>query len=324
MISVIIPVYNVERELCKCIDSCLSQSFDDIELILVDDGSLDKSGAICEEYASRYQNVICVHKENGGLSDARNAGIKLARGEYVAFIDSDDFIYPRYFEFLGRIISQQDADISVCAERIEKHTYLFNENLELKSDGVLALDTEEALRELLYGRISVSACGKLYKRSLFDSIMYPIGKHFEDVSTTCLVFLKASRIVVSDEKLYCYAMREGSISHQKLNEHSFDRYDLACEATEVIKKKYGEAFLGACRRYRVVHALSVLRLDSDCDDNKYERKIKGLRHYVRENTISVLCDSDAQRRDKFGVIANILGRRPYLACWKLYQNMRSL
>ncbi|EME3187758.1 glycosyltransferase, partial [Enterococcus faecalis] len=163
-ISIIVPVYNVEKYLEKCVRSILAQTFTDFELILVDDGSPDSSGAMCDQFAEQDQRVKVIHKENGGLSDARNAGIEIATGEYLGFVDSDDYIADDMYELLYTNIVKEDADLSICG------IYDVYEGKEpiVKSLIQGTFSREEALLLILQGNIiSVHAVNKLYKRKLF-------------------------------------------------------------------------------------------------------------------------------------------------------------
>ena len=214
LITVIVPIYNVEPYLRKCVDSILNQTYKNIEIILVDDGSTDSCGKICDSYADKDKRITVIHKENGGLSDARNAGIEIIKGKYVTFIDSDDWIEPTYVEQLYKILVENDADLSVCdLYYIDSKNHLYNSPA---TDGkVFIWNREEALLKLLSdNKMGTSAWGKLYKTKYFkeEGIRYPKGKLYEDIPVTYEILLEADRIVYGNYALYNYFVRPQSIS----------------------------------------------------------------------------------------------------------------
>lgn len=200
VISVIVPVYQVEEYLERCVDSILAQSFHNFELILVDDGSPDGSGAICDTYASKDSRVRVIHKENGGLSDARNAGIEIAQGKYLTFIDSDDYVRPDMLKALIEAINKYNTDISVCG--------LMGTTGELLPESKCGWQARIETPEQYYTRnssIATSACGKLYRKSCFDNVRYPKGKLHEDAFVTYQVLFPCGQIAVMDDAGYaCY------------------------------------------------------------------------------------------------------------------------
>lgn len=203
MVSVIVPVYNVEKYLKRCIESLLRQDYTDYEVILVDDGSKDNSGKICDEFEG--EKVKVYHKENSGLSDARNFGIKKARGEYITFIDSDDFVSDDYLSELMKIIEEENCEMVQCdyekgsADRIS----------ECDKDAVIEkLSREECLAGY---RLKSQSCCKIYKTSLFDGVEFPVGRYNEDEFTTYKLVNQAQNIAFTNKKLYYYYQRPGSI-----------------------------------------------------------------------------------------------------------------
>lgn len=212
LISVIVPVYNVAAYLSRCVDSILAQSYENLQIILIDDGSTDDSGRICEEYAKKDGRIQVIHKKNGGLSSARNAGLDVSNGQYIGFVDSDDWIEPEMYAEMLALMEQNDAQL-VCAGR-----YDVDGETGEKTVGLCPAGEEIISGEAMAGRIfrwdqcDSAACDKLYRRELFDGIRYPVGKVCEDIPVTYRMALKARRVVLCDRPFYNYFHRSGSIS----------------------------------------------------------------------------------------------------------------
>ncbi|AMQ07887.1 glycosyltransferase family 2 protein [Sporosarcina psychrophila] len=210
LVSIIVPIYKVEKYLHRCVESILNQTYKNLEIVLVNDGSPDGCGEICDEYAKLDERVKVIHKNNGGLSDARNAGIEIAKGEYITFIDSDDWIHVGYIEKLYKLLKKTDSDISV-GNFIRISTE--NTQVENSKEVVYEYSNIEALEQLL-GEFYVQmviACGKLYKRKLFDDIRFPLGRIHEDEFTTYKLIYKAKKVVLTTSQLLYYWQRENSI-----------------------------------------------------------------------------------------------------------------
>ena len=221
-ISVIVPVYKVEPYIHKCVDSILAQAFSDYELILVDDGSPDTCGNICDEYAKKDARIRVIHKENGGLSDARNAGMKIACGGYVIFIDSDDHIDADMLSYLYENLTKADADMATCgiyevyADRIEKQ----EEELEFVCSG------EEAFRCILQGHtIRGEIWNKLIKRSCISDLEFPKGKLYEDIFYTVDMMQRIKKVAVGTKPKYYYLHRSDSITGKAYRPKLFDIID---------------------------------------------------------------------------------------------------
>ena len=212
-ISVIVPVYRVEKFLARCVDSILNQTFCDIEIILVDDGSPDHCGAICDEYRTKDERVIVLHKKNGGLSSARNAGLEWvlqhSDSQWISFVDSDDWLHPEMLERLYIAATEHDVLMSVCSyERTGTEIHEFSNDL-LK---IKVLEAESFYRD--YGVNATVACGKLYRKDCFRNIRYPEGKIHEDEFTTYRIIFDCERIAMIDAPLYAYYVNPQSIMNQ--------------------------------------------------------------------------------------------------------------
>ena len=220
-ISVIVPVYKVEKYLHECVDSILSQTFRGFELILVDDGSPDNCGAICDEYAGKDARIRVIHQENQGLSGARNSGIDVARGEYITFIDSDDLVDERYLEILMEA-AKDGTDIAICRHREFSDGDILSEWGEEYASQ--AFDAENALIRLYNGSslVPVNAWGKLFRRELIGESRFPLRRLHEDQAFTPYILYRAKKIVSCDATLYHYRVNPASITR---NTFSLRRYD---------------------------------------------------------------------------------------------------
>jgi len=200
-VSVIVPVFNVEEYLSKCLDSIINQSYYNLEIILIDDGSTDLSSFICDEYCSLDSRVVVVHKTNGGLSDARNTGINLATGEFFCFIDSDDYIDVNMIEELINLLSFHDADIAVC-DFLEVSPNMDISKISLNNETIEIISNIEELENLFSKNYlqTVVSWNKLYKKELFNNIRFPVGKLHEDEFTTYKIIFQAKKIVHTKKK----------------------------------------------------------------------------------------------------------------------------
>lgn len=216
LISIIVPIYKVEPYLHRCIDSILDQTYKNLDIILVDDGSPDRCGDICEEYAKKDDRIKVIHKENGGLSDARNFGIDAAEGAYLSFLDSDDWVHSEYVERLYKLIKDTKSDISACDFL---RTATEDVATDFSDETVYEFSNIEALEQYTDGFYvqMVVAWGKLYKHKLFDGVRFPVGRIHEDEFTTHKLIHKSKKVVYSTVKLLYYWQREDSIMKSDFN-----------------------------------------------------------------------------------------------------------
>lgn len=207
LISIIVPIYKVEPYLRRCLDSIVNQTYTNLEIILVDDGSPDNCPQICDEYAAKDKRIVVIHKENGGLSEARNAGLDICKGDYISFVDSDDWVDEKYIEILLDLVIKENADIA-----IGEYTKTNGETIN-KSVWTKTYSSKDALIRLFSkNHITFTVSwGKLYKKELFNSIRFPIGKFHEDEFTTYILLYNSAKIVYTSEIFYNYYQRVGSI-----------------------------------------------------------------------------------------------------------------
>ena len=284
-ISVVIPVYNVEKYLKKCVDSILHQTISNYEVILVDDGSPDSCPAICDAYAAEYPNVVALHKTNGGLSDARNYGVRHASANYVVFVDSDDYVDPEYLESLWKLYMKYNADVMMQGVIIE------NEKGDIlntrKSFTEKVLTPEKAIEMMCYGQeIDVYAVAKLYPKKYLLTVPFPLGRLHEDIFTTYKLIDQGCRIAVGDGCHYHYCIRAGSILTSSFNMRHMDSIQGSNEIVEFIRDKYPQ----------IINAAYV-RLAQESNALLHRAVASGQYHMVRKNVMKNL-------EDKWHVILN--------------------
>jgi glycosyltransferase involved in cell wall biosynthesis len=287
-ISVIVPVYNVEEYLHRCVDSILLQTHKDLEVILINDGSTDNSGRICDWYKNQDHRIKVVHKENGGLSSARNAGLDIANGEYIGFVDSDDWIAHDMYEYMLNLIDDTGSDVAVI------NYILVNDVLEYSQERITykTYEGKEILREyLLEGTKtgSYSFCRNLYKKDLFYEIRFPVGKINEDIATNYMVLTSAKRMVKSNYAGYFYFQDSFSTTRGGLKKRDFDLLD-ACEE------------------------LSKLTVNENYKDIKYLAKVKYARSYfsLLAKIAYYGIDDDIDRKETISFLTKNLRQKYFL------------
>ena len=238
VISVIVPIYKVEKYLRKCVDSIITQTYKNLEIFLVDDGSPDNCGAICDDYAREDERIKVIHKENGGLSSARNAALDVATGDFIMFVDSDDWVEPEFCEkALEMAIKEEVPIVSFGYNNVAIKDNIIK-RYERFTSKVRKVTSSEAIRHVILKDdvIFSFAWNKIYKRELFTDVRYPYGMTYEDQGTTYLLFHKAQNIYVSDKILYNYVRRNDSISGDWHTPHAIhDRFILWSKRLKDIK-----------------------------------------------------------------------------------------
>lgn len=316
-ISVIVPVYMVEGYIRKCVESILAQTFSDIEVILVDDGSSDNSGQICDEYERADSRVHVIHQANAGLSAARNAGIAVAKGKYLGFVDGDDYIAPDMYQILHEAILKGKAQLAVCGI----YDVYGEGSPKIKPQFFKVLDRDDATQLILEGNIiSVHAVNKLYARDIFAKLRYPVGKYHEDSYVILDVLAQCERVVVDSRQRYYYIHREDSINTEQFSAKQFDFID-AWRLNET-KLASASAPLRHAAHQRVCFAnfLVLDKLIRGRAENDFPQQTKAIVHYLRHNFWFIIEDRIFTGPRKIALLALMLNRHLYGSIIKLHRN----
>lgn len=285
LISVIVPVYNVEAYLDRCVESLVNQTYKNLEILLVDDGSTDSSGALCDRWALRDTRIRVIHKPNGGLSDARNTGLRAAAGELLLFIDSDDLVNVHMAEYLLNELLRQDADISICTFQDFADGQDVDVQQSVSCEDVLVQPGRETILDIYRGKgekTAFVAWNKLYRRKLFTEhrIEYPVGRIHEDTFTTYQLLYFADKVAVLRAPMYYYRLRGGSIMHVGISvKKCTDSVDAGCSelafyAEHQDRELLSRAYVYHCRRAMAQYAMVGQMADS--------REKAACRRYIRD------------------------------------------
>lgn len=312
-VSVVVPVYNVEKFLPRCLQSIMEQTYKKLEIILVDDGSTDNSGAICDEFSLNDDRVIVVHKENGGLSSARNVGTAKATGDYITYLDSDDYWSKDYVEKSLGLCEKYKADISIMEMLyIQEST---NEEVKYNREKIIKQMTqEEAIEASLY-QILFSCCApsKMYKAEITKSVEFPEGRLSEDLATCHLFISKATKVVYSNDVGYYYRQRDNSIMHD-FNPKRMDALMWTKEIESFCKEHYPDILYAVyCRQFNVaIHLL----LDLQPDGDEHDRYAGELKQVIKNTRLKVIVDRKSRKREKIAALLSYFGERALRLIWE--------
>ena len=279
LVSVIVPVYNVEHYRCRCVDSILAQTFTDFELILVDDGSPDNCGVICDEYAEKDNRIHVIHQENGGLSAARNAGIDWAfansDSQWLAFVDSDDWVHPEYLAYLYRAVQENDVKVSVCGYHETAERDIAHEDMEYQAQ---TLPWEDLF--LKQNLKAILAWNKLYAKELFQGLRYPVGKTHEDEFLTYKLISQHPKLALVYCDLYYYYINMDGISRRPFSLKRMDRIEACLERLTFFRDYHNRKVLQLCMFFCLSNILDVAnglknaKEISPEDKKQYEKQLK--------------------------------------------------
>lgn len=320
LVSVIVPVYKVEAYLPQCVDSLLAQTYGNIEIVLVDDGSPDRCGEICDAYAARDSRVLALHKENGGLSDARNYGLRHARGDLISFVDSDDWVSPIFIEALHFAMMKNGVRIAAVSGG---HDFRGSDEVTLEEDMSVVAPLVQApmcpsafIRLVLYQAMTTGAQWRLYERSVLGDDPFPVGLLFEDLATTYRFVHRAGDIAVVDcRDLYAYRLRDTSIIRQTYTPNKARSALLISEQLyHDIHEWYPELTVAAASRCFSVCRMVFAQVPTGATatpETEHERDELWL--VLRRYRGIVLYDSDARKRERLAAAVACLGRPPFSA-----------
>lgn len=323
LISIIVPVYNVENYLQRCIDSIVNQSYCNIEVLLINDGSTDGSLAICNENAKKDGRIIVINQNNHGLAFVRNKGLSIAKGEYVMFVDSDDFIDLHMTECLYTNMKKENAQISSCGHKeLYENGYQHNNN---RLGIYKVYSAEEALRVFLFTyEIDVICCNKMYKRALFDNVSFPSGNLFEDHFTVYKLIEKSNRIVYDSTPLYYYCKRGNSIGGSAFSLKNMQLEDAVEQEVNYIISKYPSIAddLKLARICWLIVLYDKMMLVNQVDVS-FENKLNNL---VRQSLFYALSTNDIRISRKIQILLfhlnKVLYKHLYLLFIKKYRGAK--
>lgn len=317
LVSVIVPIYNVESYLRECVESIRRQTYHNLEIILINDGSTDSSLDICMEYKRKDNRIQVINKVNGGLSSARNKGIECAKGDYYLFVDSDDFISDKMVEVMIHKAQENNADIVCCNyDFYDDYSNFIKEHpININSDEIYS--SKQAQDRLLYnGFFRCYAWNKLYKAQLFKKIRYPIGKLYEDIYTTYSLFEVSDRIVFITDSLYHYRFRTGSITRNTFDERLY-------QILEPIRKIESETtsdyvFIG-CLIYYIFFFNDMIR------NKKWDKKVYDeFKELVTYEKRKIKKNDYLSQIDKWKIFVCYRLKNIYKIIFLLYLRMRRL
>lgn len=306
LISVIVPVYNVEGYLDQCMESIVGQSYPHLEILVVDDGSTDSSGTMCDRWAERDERIRVIHQPNGGLSAARNTALDVMRGELVMMVDSDDVLHPMAISILLDIMKASHADIAVG----DYTTFVTGAPQWTGQDNgkITHYNQEEAILAIFYQkRLYHSAWGRLYLSSLFDGIRYPVGQYYEDFAVIYPLLKKCSLVAMTDRPLYGYRRRENSIL-ESFSPKRAAVLDIGEGLEQQFRQEGNGRYLKAARSRLLSAYFNILLLSNQDKINDHkalqDRCWQGIKRLRRE----CLLDPEMRIKNKMGVVASYLGR----------------
>lgn len=303
LVSVIVPIYNLEKYLDKCIESLLGQTYKNLEIWLVDDGSKDSSGAICDKYGAMDERIRVLHQKNGGAAAARNAALKVCTGEYLTFVDGDDYIDENLIKVLVDAMEKQEAQISICGWQD-----VYENTVVEKSPSVGEMDiydTEAALENMLYQRrYDTAMWAKLYQRELFEDILFPIGNLYEDIAIIYKVFARAKKVVYVDYAGYYYLLRQQGTTLQAFKPGKMDLIDVVDEMAAFLLERYPAIRNAVLCKY--VRANFHIYLQIPVERSSYMGEKKRIEQNIKRYRGVVLRDENAQKGTKVALLCSYI------------------
>ena len=324
LVSVIVPVYNVEAYLAASLESLEKQTYKNLEIILIDDGSTDGGGAMLDDFAKKHKNAKAIHQKNKGLSAARNLGLEKMTGDYVCFLDSDDFLADDAIECMVDAMSKHKVDMVVCTHTERKEDGTLNDfNKGALESGLY--EVEEMIGDFLNEKGSnLQVIGRLFPKKFFDKVRFPVGEVYEDVAVFAPLMLQCrTKVAFVAEPKYYYNLRANSITHADYNPRKNILIKHTDEMCDMIDKKFPN--LADYTHLRRLHArFSILRMVGQVKKKRSKEKIlmSGLRSYILKHAGWILQNPKATRRDKIALLCLTLGNGFYAFAWRVYERRK--
>lgn len=328
LVNIILPIYGVEEFLPRCIESLLAQTYQSIRIILVDDASPDRCPQLCDDYAKAYQQIVSIHRQNGGQSAARNSGLEYVwglesehRGEYIAFVDPDDWVEPNYVESLVRLIRSSKADVVQTGHYISYSSTREESKDPRNTKAMLTYD--EALESVCRNGIwDVTVWNKLYKLNVFKTLRFPEGKLYEDTAIAHLIVAQGNRFAVDMTPTYHYMQRYTSTANGTTwKDSKLDLLEAGDALADWVEARYPQLSIAATEKRVFVRLSTLAQMVST--NYRNDALAASMRKFVLRNACAVLTDQQASLRDKLGVISIACGYPCFRLVWKqLYKIKR--
>ena len=321
LITIIVPIYKVEKYIEKCVNSVINQTYKNLEIILVDDGSPDKCGEICEKYAQEDKRIKVIHQKNGGLSAARNSGLDIATGSYILLVDSDDYIENYTVESLYNLSQKYQSEITIGSTNLVYEDQQIEDKSNIIDEKIKTYNKEQALEAMLYNtEFTNNAWNKLYKAELFKDIRYPFGKLYEDLATTYKLIAKSNKVVLTSKITYNYLMdRSGSIMNKQFKKERMDALTFTEEILAYIRKNHPNIEKSAIARLYMECIFILLKIPKTREYSVENKKIK---QYIRRYRMTVLTDAKMPIKQKMLCFATLGGRNLVKLAWQVKEKIK--
>lgn len=294
LISIIVPIYNSAKFLHRCVDSILAQDYQNIEIILVDDGSKDESPIICDEYSKKHKNIRVLHIPNGGASLARKKGIEIAKGQYLSFVDSDDYVTKNYISALYTAIQKYHTQVASCHVQITKA----NNKIRTEATSAISLLEKNTLMYRFFHYEFWGMHGKLYKREVFYNIYFPKETLSEDYLINTQIFIKDCKIAYVTSSLYIYEKHEGSLSNTPLSLRAFEEFKNTYRVYEIIKQKMPQ-YASLALKNVVETCIKLLLMDTLSKRSQYAIQYKPIHEFLKNEEYNIYNNKYLLKKLKF-------------------------
>lgn len=311
LISVIVPVYNSQQYLERCVQSIEDQTYGNLEIILVDDGSSDNSSAICDSLAKKDHRIRVIHKENGGASDARNAGVSAAEGEYITFVDCDDWIHEEMISILANALEKNTVNLAMCGYQVVNYEKFGSEGITSASSQKIYTG-KQMLEQILYQKLSNSSWAILLSRELALKIPFPKGQVYgEDLATIYQYFGNVQNAVYIPNKLYFYRNNPYGVTHQLFNIKRLDLIDTVNEILGFVEKNAPELLPAANARKFSAYAQVLQQIPYHMENTNLISKEKELWLFIKEYRWKMMIDRKARMKNRIGAVCTLFGKRVF-------------